>query len=139
MEYAMGAKYNRKELNKVLSHIKTGDTLISLEVSRLTRSLKQLCDVIELAKERQLKLVIGTLIIDYTDQIDPMTEAMLQIIGVFAELERKMTIKWIHSGLANARAKGIRLGRPGLAAKDIPKKALEKFALYKSRELSKTD
>jgi len=139
MEYASGAKYHRKELKKVLGHIKTGDTLISLEVSRLTRSLKQLCDIIELAKERQLKLVIGTLVIDCTGSIDPMTEAMLQIMGVFAELERKMTIERIHSGLANARAKGVRLGRPGLAAKNIPKKVLEKFALYQSGQLSKTD
>jgi len=139
LEYESGAKINRPELNKVLSHIAPGDTLVALEVSRLTRSLKQLCDIIELAKTRKVKLVIGTLVIDCTGVIDPMTEAMLQIMGVFAELERKMTIERINSGLAHARAKGIRLGRPKLAAKDIPQKVTDKFSLYQSGQLSKTE
>jgi len=138
-EYESGAKINRPELDKVLSHIAAGDTLIVLEVSRLTRSLRQLCAIIELAKERKVKLMIGTLVIDCTGNIDPMTEAMLQIMGVFAELERKMTIERIHSGLAHARAKGIRLGRPPLTIKDIPKVVTEKFHLYQSGQLSKTE
>jgi len=123
----------------VLSHIVPGDTLIALEVSRLTRSLKQLCDIIELAKARKVKLIIGTLVIDCTGQIDPMTEAMLQIMGVFAELERKMTIERINSGLAHARAKGIRLGRPKLTPKEIPKQVTDKFTLYQSGQLTKTE
>jgi len=133
-EYESGTK-----LNKVLSHIAPCDTLIALEVSRLTRSLKQLCSIIELIKERKVKLIIGTLVIDCTGSIDPMTEAMLQIMGVFAELERKMTIERINSGLNNARAKGIRLGRPKLTAKDIPKNVIDKFNLYQSGQLSKTE
>ena len=139
MEYESGTKISRPELNKVLSHISEGDTLITLEVSRLTRSLRQLCDIIELAKVRRIKLVIGTLVIDCTGQIDAMTEAMLKIMGVFAELERKMTIERIASGLRHARAKGIRLGRPKITAKDIPKKVTEKFALYKAGEITKTE
>ncbi|MCL2400511.1 MAG: recombinase family protein [Defluviitaleaceae bacterium] len=139
MEYESGTKISRPELDKVLTHISMGDTLIALEVSRLTRSLRQLCDIIELAKARQIKLVIGTLVIDCTGQIDAMTEAMLKIMGVFAELERKMTIERISSGLRHAKAKGIRLGRPKITAADIPKKVTDKFALYKAGELSKTD
>jgi len=139
MEYESGTKTNRPELAKVLNHIAQGDTLITLEVSRLTRSLKQLCEIIELAKERKIKLVIGTLVIDCTGPMDAMTEAMLKIMGVFAELERSMTIERIQSGLRHARAKGIRLGRPKLTPSDIPKKVIEKFALYKAGELTKTD
>jgi len=138
-EYESGTKLNRPELTKVLNHLAPGDTLIALEVSRLTRSLKQLCTIIELVKERNVKLVIGTLVIDCTGPIDPMTEAMLQIMGVFAELERKMTIDRINSGLRHARAKGVRLGRPKLSAKDIPSKVADKFVLYKSGQINKTE
>jgi len=138
-EYESGTKVNRPELDKLLSHISQGDTLITLEVSRLTRSLRQLCDIIDLAKSRKLKLIIGTLIIDCTGTIEPMTEAMLQIMGVFAELERKMTIERINSGLRLAKAKGIRLGRPKLTAKEIPKHVTEKFPLFQSGQLSKTE
>ena len=139
LEYESGAKLNRPELAKVLSHISQGDTLVSLEVSRITRSLKQLCEIIELVKERKVKLIIGTLVIDCTGQIDAMTEAMLQIMGVFAELERKMTIERIHSGLRHAKAKGVRLGRPSLTAKDIPIYVVEKFRLYQEGTINKTE
>ena len=138
-EYESGAKINRPELDKVLSHITEGDTLVTTEVSRITRSLKQLCDIIELAKNRKIKFVIGTLVIDCTGPMDAMTEAMLKIMGVFAELERSMTIERIQSGLAHAKAKGIRLGRPKLSVNDIPKKVVDKFHLYKSGAISKSD
>jgi len=139
-EYESGTKIHRPELTKVLNHINQGDTLVTTEVSRITRSLKQLCEIIEIAKERKVKLIIGTLVIDCTKkELDPMTEAMLKIMGVFAELERKMTIERIHSGLAHAKAKGIRLGRPRISAADVPKKVSEKFTLYQSGKISKTD
>ena len=138
-EYESGTVINRPELAKVLGHITAGDTLVTTEVSRITRSVKQLCDIIELAKERKLKLIIGSLVIDCTGQLDAMTEAMLMIMGVFAELERKMTVERIHSGLAHAKAKGVRLGRPKLTAKDVPKKVRDKFSMYLSGDITKTD
>ena len=51
MEYQSGTKVNRAELTKLLNVVKEGDTIYATEVSRITRSTKQLCDIIELAKE----------------------------------------------------------------------------------------
>jgi len=139
-EYESGVKINREELGKVISHLREGDALVVTEVSRITRSLKQLCDIIELAKNRKLKLIIGTLVIDCTgNQLEPMTEAMLKIMGVFSELERKMTIERIVSGLNNARAKGVRLGRPKKTVNEVPKKVVEMFPLLRDGRISKTD
>jgi len=138
-EYESGTRVNRPELEKVLTHISQGDTLVTTEVSRITRSLKQLCDIIELAKERKLKLIIGTLMIDCTGRIDAMTEAMLKIMGVFAELERTMTIERIKSGISHAKARGIRLGRPRMKAEEIPQKVIDKFPLYQAGTINKTD
>ena len=139
-EYESGTKINRPELEKVLAHISEGDTLVTTEVSRITRSLKQLCEIIEMAKARKLKLVIGTLVIDCTgDQLNPMTEAMLKIMGVFAELERKMTIERIQSGLAHAKAKGVRLGRPRITVKEVPKNVMDKLSMYQSGMITKVD
>lgn len=50
LEYESGIKENRTELNKLLNIVKSGDTIFTTEVSRITRSTKQLCDIIELAK-----------------------------------------------------------------------------------------
>lgn len=90
LEYESGTKVNRAELSKLLNIVQAGDTIIATEVSRITRSTKQLCDIIELAKERHIKLVLGTFVVDCRKELDPMTEGMLKMMGVFAELERNI-------------------------------------------------
>lgn len=54
LEYESGTKANRAELLKLLDAVKSGDTVLSTEVSRITRSTKQICDIIELAKQKQI-------------------------------------------------------------------------------------
>jgi DNA invertase Pin-like site-specific DNA recombinase len=142
MEYESGTKIDRPELNKLLGELghNPGSTLITTEVSRITRSTKQLCDIIETAKELRLKLIIGGFVVDCTnDELDPMTEGMLKMMGVFAEMERKMTIDRIKSGLKNAKAKGVKLGRPALTIADVPKKVVEYFERFQDKAISKVD
>lgn len=55
LEYESGMKTDRAELAKLLDAVQTGDTIIATEVSRITRSTKQLCDIIELAKDKHIK------------------------------------------------------------------------------------
>ena len=64
---------------------------------------------------------------------------MLQMMGVFAQLERNMAIDRIKSGLTNAKAKGVKLGRPRMHIDEIPKKVRDMFPLYQEGLLSKTD
>ena len=45
-EYESGTKTNRVELQKLLDIVEPGDTILATEVSRITRSTKQLCDII---------------------------------------------------------------------------------------------
>lgn len=142
MEYESGTKIDRPELNKLMEELKRNprSTLVTTEVSRITRSTKQLCDIIEIAKELHLKLIIGGFIVDCTgNELDPMTEGMLKMMGVFAEMERKMTIDRIKSGLKNAKLKGVKLGRPALTIADIPKKVIEYFDRFQNKTISKMD
>ena len=53
-------------------------------------------------------------------QIAPMTSAFIQISGVFAELEFRIVRDQVRSGMANARAKERKIGRPQVTADDIP-------------------
>lgn len=140
-EYESGTKVDRPELNKLLSTVETGDTIVVTEVSRITRSTKQLCDIIEFCKNQRLKLIIkNSVTIDCSSgEIDPMTEAFLQMAGVFAQLERNMTVSRIKSGLKNARSKGVRLGRPELTVDKLPRKVLEQYYNWSSGTLTKTD
>lgn len=88
-EYEHGEAKHRRELEKLISSIAPGDTIITMEVSRLARSTKQLCDLIDIVRDKQLKLIIlGSITVDCSNgELDPMTKAFLQIFGVLAELE----------------------------------------------------
>lgn len=138
-EYESGTKLNRVELQKLLDIVKPGDTILATEVSRLTRSTKQLCDVIEMAKEKRIKLVLGTFIVDCSQELDPMTEGMLKMMGVFAELERNMISQRVKSGMANAKVKGKSIGRPKVTENSIPNVFYKHYPKYKKGEISKKD
>lgn len=139
LEYESGTNVNRVELNKVLQVIKDGDTLLATEISRITRSTKQLCEIIELAKSLHIRLVLGTFVVDCSHELDPMTEGMLKMMGVFSELERNIISQRVKSGIKNARAKGKRIGRPTSTAEDIPAVFYKHYPKYTKAEINKKE
>ena len=104
----------KKNLDMLLQTAEAGDTIITTEVSRLSRSTQQLCEIISIIKEKRMRLVIlGSITVDCRDgQIDPMSQAFIQISAVFAELELSILRARVRSGMANAAAKGKHIGRP---------------------------
>ena len=139
LEYESGTKVNRSELNKLLNIVQTGDTIVSTEVSRITRSTKQLCDIIELAKAKHIKLVLGNFVVDCSKELDPMTEGMLKMMGVFSELERNIISQRVKSGMDNAKSKGKVIGRPPTTADDIPSIFYKHYPKYKNGEINKKE
>ena len=138
-EYESGMKVERAELSKLLDIIQEGDTVIATEVSRITRSTKQLCDIIELAKDKHIRLELGTFVVDCTKELDPMTEGMLKMMGVFSELERNIISQRVKSGMQNAKAKGKKIGRPAVTAEDIPSIFYKHYPKYKKGEINKKE
>ena len=118
-----------------------GDTIVVTEVPRIARSVKQLCDVMEIVRDKHLRLqILGSISLDCrTDVPDPMTVAFLQIGGVFAELELHMIRARVRSGVANAKAKGKRLGRPPVTAEDIPDSFFRYYSRYQAGEINVTE
>lgn len=139
LEYESGTKVNRAELLKLLNIVQAGDTIIATEVSRITRSTKQLCDIIELAKAKHIKLILGNFIVDCSRELDPMTEGMLKMMGVFSELERNITSQRVKSGMQNAKAKGKIIGRPTTTADNIPSIFYKHYPKYKCGDINKSE
>ena len=138
LEYEHGDSAVKHELSSLLEQASEGDTIYTLEVSRLARSTKQLCEIIETVGEKKLKLVIvGSITVDCTNgQIDPMTNAFIQMSGVFAELELRIIRERVKSGMANAKSKGIKIGRPQTTAEQIPQIFYKHYPSYKSGSLN---
>ena len=122
LEYEHGDSAVKQQLSDLLETAAEGDEILTLEVSRLARSTKQLCEIIELVKDKRLKLsIVGSITVDCRNgQIDPMTNAFIQMSGVFAELELRIIRERVRSGMANAKAKGVKIGRPQATKDDIP-------------------
>ena len=120
-EYEHGDAKVKKELHMLLDMATEGDTIITLEVSRLSRSTQQLCEIIDVIREKKLRLVIvGSITIDCRNgQTDPMSEAFLQMAGVFSQLELAMIRARVKSGMENAKSKGKRISRPRTTKEDI--------------------
>lgn len=138
LEYEHGDSAVKEQLSTLLETAKAGDTIITLEVSRLARSTKQLCEIIETVKDKCLRLsIVGSICVDCSSgQIDPMTNAFIQISGVFAELELRIIRDRVRSGMANARAKGRKIGRPHITADDIPAAFLRHYPAYKAGKMN---
>lgn len=121
-EYEHGDSAVKQNLQMLLDTVREGDTVITLEVSRLSRSTKQLCEIIEVIRSKHLRLmIVGSVTIDCRNgELDAMSAAFLQMAGVFSELELQMIRARVKSGMANAKAKGKKVGRPQLTKDDIP-------------------
>ena len=138
MEYEHGDAKVKSQQQAMFAEAEEGDTIIVLEVSRLARSTQQLCEIIELIRKKRLRLVIvGSITLDCREgQADPMSEAFLQMAGVFSQLELAMIRARVRSGMANAAAKGIRIGRPQVTADNIPATFLRHYPAYKKGQLN---
>ena len=138
MEYEHGDAKVKSQQEAMFAQAQAGDTIIVLEVSRLARSTQQLCEIIERVREKRLRLVIvGSITLDCREgKADPMSEAFLQMAGVFSQLELAMIRARVRSGMENARAKGRQIGRPQVSKEDIPATFLRHYPAYKRKQLN---
>ena len=140
-EYEHGDAKVKQNLNMLLETVKPGDTIITLEVSRLSRSTQQLCEILNMIKEKHLRLVIlNSVTIDCRNgDIDPMSMAFLQMAGVFSELELSMIRARVRSGMANAKAKGKQIGRKPITKEDLPVVFFKYYPSYKNGTMTITE
>lgn len=115
---ATGAKRARPGLDGLLSlcSLRKVDLVVVWKLDRLSRSLTDL-----LVTAEELK-ALGVDLVSLHDQVDtttPSGKALFQLVGVFAEFERGIMQERIRAGLAAARARGVRLGRPPVDRKRV--------------------
>lgn len=141
LEYEHGDSKVKSQQEAMFAQAQAGDTILTLEVPRLARSTQQLCEIIERVREKRLRLVIiGSITLDCREgRADPMSEAFLQMAGVFSQLELAMIRERVRSGMANAKAKGKQIGRPQTTKDSIPAIFLRHYPAYKSGQLNITE
>ena len=138
LEYEHGDSKVKSQQAAMFAQAQAGDTIITLEVPRLARSTQQLCEIIDRGRERRLRLtIVGSITLDCREgRADPMSEAVLQMAGVFSQLELSMIRERVRSGMANAKAKGKQIGRPQVTKEDVPAIFLRHYPAYKAGHLN---
>ena len=137
-EYEHGDAKVKRNLQLTLDSAQPGDTVITLEVSRLSRSTQQLCEILDMVKTKHLRLVIlNSITVDCREgKIDPMSQAFIQMSGVFAELELSMIRERVRSGMQNAIAKGKKVGRRPTTKDDIPAIFYKHYPAFAARQIN---
>ena len=106
---ASGKLDRRPQLDKVLDQLRPGDTLVVWRLDRLGRSMKHLIAVVADLEERGIGFRSLTENIDTTT---PTGKLIFHIFGALAEFERELIRERTMAGLAAARARGRKGGRP---------------------------
>ena len=108
---------NDEKLKEMIDFIREGDEVIVTRLDRLGRSLKSILDAIDNihSKGACLNIIDGSL---NTSNDNPFSNAMINLCGVFAQLERDLIKSRTAEGREAAKAKGKHLGRmPSLSDK----------------------
>jgi DNA invertase Pin-like site-specific DNA recombinase len=104
-----GAKSHRPGLEALLKFARKGDIIVVWRLDRLGRSMKDLISLVSTLEDK------GIQIISLNESIDTSTgtgKLFFHIFGAIAEFERNLTIERTQAGLAAARARGRKGGRP---------------------------
>ncbi|WP_349618559.1 recombinase family protein [Azotobacter salinestris] len=133
---ASGAKSARPELDKLLAHIRSGDTVVIWKLDRLGRSLKHLVELVGELAERKVGLQSLN---DPIDTTHAQGRLVFNLFASLAEFERELIRERTQAGLSAARVRGRIGGRPkGLPAK-AEATAMAAETLYREGRLSVSD
>ena len=112
---ASGAGADRPGLLACLDFLRRGDVLVVLDLDRLGRLAAELIALIDQLASRSIGFRALNAPVDSTT---PAGRAFLQIQAAFAEMERNIIRQRVHEGLAAARARGRKGGRPRVMTAD---------------------
>ncbi len=108
-EKISAASTNRTQFKLLLKVLRRGDTLVVWKLDRLGRDLMQ---VIKLGQRLEADGIELRSLTESIDTTTAMGKFFFQMLGVFAELERNITRERTRAGLAAAKERGMKLGRP---------------------------
>lgn len=109
-EKVSGTKRDREELNRMIDVLRDGDVVIVTELSRLSRSVKDLFEIVE--KINQAGADIQSLKETWINTVSPQGKLLFTIFAGISQFERDLIRQRTMEGLQAARARGRNGGRP---------------------------
>lgn len=132
IEKISGKDLNRPKLQEMLEYVREGDTIYIMDFSRISRSVKDLLDLLDRLEAKGVRLVS---IKEALDTKTPTGRLMLTMIGAINEFERANIRERQAEGIAIAKEEGKYKGRK---KKEINPAFIEGYNKYLNREISKS-
>ena len=108
-----GKSTDRPELQRMMSFVREGDTIIVESISRFARNTRDLLDLIEKLTERNVKFM------SKKESITPTGKFMLTVFGAVAELERSYILQRQREGIEIAKERHIYKERKPIEISDF--------------------
>jgi DNA invertase Pin-like site-specific DNA recombinase len=120
-EKITGTKKDRPELIKMLKELEVGDILIVQDITRLSRSTKDLLATVETIKAKGcfIKSIQDSWLDTSKGNDDPQTQFLLTVMSGLSQLETDLISRRTKESLAASRKRGIFGGRPKMDNKKI--------------------
>ena len=131
-EKMTGTKADRPQLNRLLDKLRTGDIMLVADLTRLSRSTKDLFDLVEKIEKKGAN--IKSLKESWLDTTTPQGKLMFTLIAGISEFERELISQRTKEGLAAARARGRKGGRKE-KLDDTKKKAIYDLYVQKNTRI----
>ncbi len=141
MDKQSGKDFDRPQYKKLIRRLKPDDLLYVKSIDRLGRNYKEIQDQWRvLTKEKGVDIVVLDMpILDTRRGKDLMgtflSDIVLQVLSFVAESERSSIRQRQAEGIAAAKAKGVRFGRP---AKPLPENYLSVYRRWKAGAITGT-
>ncbi len=126
-----GATRRRPGLDRALGTLKQGDVLVVWKLDRLGRSMRHLISITSTLEEQGIGFCSVS---DAIDTSTPGGKLYFHLMGAFAEFERNLISERTKAGMAAAKARGVKLGRP---KKTVSAKPRARLAFEKVRSIER--
>lgn len=123
-DHMTGSKINRPGLEAAIEFAREGDIIVVWRLDRLSRSLKDLIEMVALLDEKKIGL---RSLHESIDTSSSSGKLIFHIFGALAEFERNLIRERTHAGLQAARARGRKGGRPKKLSDDKAQLAMQLY------------
>lgn len=116
VEIEISSRRTRKErlIDGMIDSVRSGDTIIVSELSRLGRSISEVVDIVNTLVKKKVKLIAIKQNIVLNGKNDMAGKMLVTLFAMMAEIERDLISERTKMGLAKARANGKKLGNPNI-------------------------
>ena len=128
-----GKDVKRPELRRLMCTIKKGDTVIVESISRFARNTRDLLSLVDQLTSKGVEFISQK---ERIDTSTPTGKFMLTVFGAVAELEREYILQRQAEGIAAAKLRGVRFGRP---EKSMPDNFAELVTKWKEKIITKPE